>query len=99
MPCVQLPEKFEEDDKILITDPMLATGGTIIQAIEECIKRGAKNSNIRIIAVVCAPPALKKLSEKYTGLRVYAAMIDEDLNDQGYIVPGLGDAGDRSYNT
>mmetsp|Transcript_6702 Transcript_6702/g.24824 ORF Transcript_6702/g.24824 Transcript_6702/m.24824 type:complete len:293 (-) Transcript_6702:1386-2264(-) len=95
----KLPEKFEEDDKILITDPMLATGGTIIQAIEECIKRGAKNSNIRIIAVVCAPPALKKLSEKYTGLRVYAAMIDEDLNDQGYIVPGLGDAGDRSYNT
>ena len=62
---------------------MIATGGTLIQAIEECIKRGAKNSNIRVACVVAAPPALTKLSEKYTGLRLYAAMIDEELNEQG----------------
>jgi uracil phosphoribosyltransferase len=51
------------------------------------------------VAAVAAPPALKKLSEKFPGLRVYVGMIDEELNEKGYIVPGLGDAGDRSFGT
>lgn len=67
--------------------------------MDELLKRGASDSNIRIIAAVAASPALSKLSDKYKGLRVYAGMIDAEVNDQGYIVPGLGDAGDRGYAT
>ena len=68
---------------------MLATGGTIVQAIDECIARGANVKNIRIVCAVTCPPALTILSEKYPGLRVYAAMIDEELNDDAvHHVPG-----------
>ena len=95
----KLPEKFAEGQRVLISDPMLATGGTIVQAIDECVARGADVKNIRIVCVVTCPPALTILSDKYPGLRVYAAMIDEELNDQGYIVPGLGVAGDRAFGT
>ncbi|KAG0558267.1 hypothetical protein M758_10G013600 [Ceratodon purpureus] len=95
----KLPEKFEEGARILVADPMLATGGTIVSALEEILKRGADISLIRVVAAVAAPPALKLLSEKFPGLRVYVGMIDEELNEKGYIVPGLGDAGDRSFGT
>lgn len=95
----KLPERFVEGQRILISDPMLATGGTMVQAIDECVARGADVSNIRIVCVVTCPPALTILSDKYPGLRLYAAMIDEELNDDGYIMPGLGDAGDRAFGT
>jgi len=95
----KLPKKFSEDAQVLISDPMLATGGTIAAAVEEIISRGASPKNIRIICVVASPPALTILSERFPGLRVYAAMIDEVVNDAGYIVPGLGDAGDRAFGT
>jgi|TARA_B110000003_G_scaffold274484_1_gene314569 uracil phosphoribosyltransferase len=95
----KLPASFAEDAQVLISDPMLATGGTIVAAVEEIVSRGASPSNIRIICVVASPPALTQLSERYPGLRVYAAMIDEVLNDDGYVVPGLGDAGDRAFGT
>ena len=95
----KLPKQFDEGQRVLICDTMLATGGTIVQAIDECIARGANVKNIRIVCAVTCPPALTILSEKYPGLRVYAAMIDEELNDDGYIVPGLGDAGDRAFGT
>ena len=95
----KLPERFAEGQRILITDPMLATGGTMVQAIDECVARGADVRNIRIVCVVTCPPALTILSDKYPGLRLYAAMIDEELNDEGYIMPGLGDAGDRAFGT
>ncbi len=95
----KLPEKFPENSRILILDPMLATGGTIELALEEAIKRGAKPELIRIISVVAAPPALQKLSAGYPSLQIYSAMIDEEVNDAGFILPGLGDAGDRSFGT
>lgn len=95
----KLPGKFLEGQRVLISDPMLATGGTMEKAIDECVARGAKVSNIRVVCVVACPPALSLLSNKFPGLRVYAAMIDEELNDQGYIIPGLGDAGDRAFGT
>ena len=95
----KLPKQFSEDQRVLISDPMLATGGTMEKAINECIARGAKVGNIRVVSVVACPPALTVLSEKFPGLRVYTAMIDEELNDQGYIIPGLGDAGDRAFGT
>lgn len=95
----RLPDKFAPDTRILITDPMLATGGSIMSAMEELVSRGANPALVRIISVVAAPPALQKLSAAYEGLVVYTACIDEGLNDRGYIVPGLGDAGDRAFGT
>jgi len=95
----KLPASFSPDDKIIVCDPMLATGGTMLAAMEEITSRGASPSNIRIICIVTAPPALKILSEKYPGSKIYTAMIDAEVNDQGFIVPGLGDAGDRAFGT
>ncbi len=95
----RLPERFAPQTRILITEPMVATGGTMLATLGELIQRGADPELIRIIAVVTAPPALQKLAEAYPALKIYAAMIDEGLNDRGYIVPGLGDAGDRAFGT
>lgn len=95
----KLPKAFTPEDRVLITDPMLATGGSIIAALEEIVKRGADPTMIRIVAVVASPPALKKISDAFPGLRVYTAMIDPEVNEHGFIVPGLGDAGDRAYGT
>jgi uracil phosphoribosyltransferase len=95
----KLPERMSPETRVLITDPMLATGGSMVAALAEIVKRGVDPANIRIVAVVAAPPALQKLSADYPSLSVYTAAIDEGLNDQGYIVPGLGDAGDRTYGT
>ena len=95
----KLPARFADDAQVLISDPMLATGGTIVAAVNEIISRGASAKNIRIVCVVACPVALTALSERFPGLRVYAAMIDEELDDNGYIVPGLGDAGDRAFGT
>jgi uracil phosphoribosyltransferase len=95
----KLPETFAPQTRILVCDPMLATGGSIMAAMAELIKRQAEPELIRIIGVVAAPPALQKLAETYPALQIYTATIDESLNDIGYIVPGLGDAGDRSFGT
>lgn len=95
----KLPNQFQPNTHVLITDPMLATGGSMMLAMAELIKRGVDPALTRIISVVAAPPALQKLSASYPSLTIYTAMIDEIVNDQGYIVPGLGDAGDRSFGT
>jgi uracil phosphoribosyltransferase len=95
----KLPEKFAPETRVLITEPMLATGGSIMAAMAQLTQRGVDPALTRIISVVVAPPALQKLAAVYPGLIVYTATIDETLNDQGYIVPGLGDAGDRIFGT
>lgn len=95
----KFPEKFDPQTRILITDPMLATGGSMMTVMQELTQRGADPSLIRIIAVVAAPPALQQLSNSFPGLVIYTATIDEGLNEKGYIVPGLGDAGDRTFGT
>ena len=95
----KLPKKFNEETRIVILEPMLATGGSIMMAMEEVTQRGVKPDLIRIISIVAAPPALRQLSENYPGLEIYKAMIDEGLNSKGYIVPGLGDGGDRAFGT
>ncbi|NEO33350.1 MAG: uracil phosphoribosyltransferase [Symploca sp. SIO3C6] len=95
----KLPKQFEPQTRVLITDPMLATGGTMMMAMSELIKRGVNPALTRIVSVVAAPPALQKLGTQYPSLTIYTAMIDEELNSQGYIVPGLGDAGDRLFGT
>ena len=95
----KLPEQLSNQTKVLILEPMLATGGSIMMAMAEVVSRGVAPANIRIVSIVAAPPALQKLSEKYPNLQIYTAIIDEGINDRGYIVPGLGDAGDRSFGT
>lgn len=69
------------------------------QVLDDIVARGADISNVRVVSVVAAPPALTKLSERYPGLKVYSAMIDAEVNEQGFIIPGLGDAGDRAFGT
>ncbi|CAA9301091.1 Uracil phosphoribosyltransferase [uncultured Coleofasciculus sp.] len=95
----KLPKDFNPNTRVIITDPMLATGGSIMLAMAELTQRGIDPALVRIISVVAAPPALQKLSSGYPSLTLYTAMIDEGLNSKGYIVPGLGDAGDRSFGT
>lgn len=95
----KLPDKFAEGSKVFVVDPMLATGGTIVAALNLLKDRGVGNKQIRVISAVAAPPALQKLSEQFPGLHVYTGIIDPTVNDKGFIIPGLGDAGDRSYGT
>ncbi|PWA68311.1 uracil phosphoribosyltransferase [Artemisia annua] len=95
----KLPDKFSEGTRVFIVDPMLATGGTIVTAIDLVKERGVDNQHIKVVSAVACPPALQKLSEKYPGLHVYAGIIDPTLTDKGMIIPGLGDAGDRSFGT
>jgi uracil phosphoribosyltransferase len=95
----KLPAAFESQTRVLITEPMLATGGSIMAAMGELTQRGIDPGLVRIISAVTAPPALQRLSAEYPGLQIYAAAIDETLNEHGFIVPGLGDAGDRAFGT
>ncbi|MEA5536213.1 uracil phosphoribosyltransferase [Crocosphaera sp. XPORK-15E] len=95
----KLPEQFKPETQIIVLEPMLATGGSIMTAMAEITKRGGDPALMRIISIVAAPPALQQLSQHYPSLTIYTAIIDEGINDQGYIVPGLGDAGDRAFGT
>ncbi|MBD1936787.1 uracil phosphoribosyltransferase [Microcoleus sp. FACHB-68] len=95
----KLPARLDPKTRVLISEPMLATGGTMMATMAELTQRGVDPSLIRIISVVTAPPALQQLSVAYPNLNVYTAAIDEGLNAQGFIVPGLGDAGDRTFGT
>ncbi len=95
----KLPPSFPPNSHVIIAEPMLATGGSIMVAMHELTSRGVDPSLIRIISIVAAPPALKQLAENYPSLHIYTAMIDEEVNDRGFIVPGLGDVGDRSFGT
>ena len=95
----KLPERFSPGTRVLILEPMLATGGSIMTAMTELTSRGADPGLMRIISIVAAPPALQKLNEKYNNLNIYTAIIDEGINNQGYILPGLGDVGDRCFGT
>ncbi|HBM79656.1 MAG: uracil phosphoribosyltransferase [Clostridiales bacterium] len=92
----KLPSDIGERD-IIVTDPMLATGGSSSDAIDLLKKKGAKN--IKLMCLIAAPEGLKYVTERHPDVEIFTAAIDERLNDQGYIVPGLGDAGDRLFGT
>ncbi len=92
----KLPNNISEY-KVFLVDPMLATGGSAIKAIEVIKERGAKD--IVFVCLISAPEGLEKLSETYPEIPIYTISIDEKLNSHGYIVPGLGDAGDRLFGT
>ncbi|MGT2887749.1 uracil phosphoribosyltransferase [Streptococcus didelphis] len=93
---VKLPEDINQR-QIFVVDPMLATGGSAILAVDSLKKRGA--TNIKFVCLVAAPEGVEKLQEAHPDVDIFTAALDEKLNDQGYIVPGLGDAGDRLFGT
>jgi len=82
---------------VFVLDPMLATGGSVAHAIEIVKKKGAKN--VRFLCVISCPEGVKYLQEAHPDVDIYTCVIDERLNELGYILPGLGDAGDRLYGT
>lgn len=90
------PKKLNRTRVILI-DPMLATGGSSSQALNFLKKKEAKD--IAFVCLVAAPEGIKKLLKEHPGVKIYGAAIDRQLNDKGYILPGLGDAGDRTFGT
>lgn len=92
----KLPSDIGERD-IIVTDPMLATGGSSADAITLLKNKGAKN--IKLMCLIAAPEGLKYVREQHPDVEIYTAAIDERLNEHGYIVPGLGDAGDRLFGT
>ena len=93
---VKLPSDLAERESIVV-DPMLATGGSAIEAIESIKKRGAVN--IKFMCLIAAPEGVEALKDAHPDVDIYIAALDEKLDDHGYIVPGLGDAGDRLFGT
>lgn len=85
------------NQEVIILDPMLATGGSAVEAVRSMIEAGAKS--VRFACLVAAPEGVATLSEAYPDVPIYAAALDRCLNDRGYILPGLGDAGDRMFGT
>jgi len=92
----KMPKDIADRD-IIIVDPMLATGGSADAAISEMKKRGCKN--IKLMVLVAAPEGIEYLTNKHPDVEIYAGAVDKCLNENGYIVPGLGDAGDRIFGT
>ncbi len=86
-----------ENREVIVLDPMLATGGSGIDAITMLKESGAKK--LKFLCIIAAPSGIKKMQEVHPDVSIYCAAIDEKLNDKGYIVPGLGDAGDRIFGT
>lgn len=98
-PCeyyCKLPDGIE-DKLVLVVDPMLATGGSAIDAIGLLKKRGCKN--IKFMAVIGAPEGVSRVAEAHPDVEIFVSTLDRCLNENGYILPGLGDAGDRLFGT
>ena len=92
----KLPTNIEQK-VVMVVDPMLATGGSACDAIKMLKKRGC--DKIKLLSIIAAPEGVKKVAENYPEVEVFVAMLDRGLNEHGYIVPGLGDAGDRIFGT
>lgn len=92
----KLPNDIEERE-VIVLDPMLATGGTVVEAIKLIKEKGVKC--IKYMCIIAAPEGIKAVTEAHPDVMVYCAALDEKLNEHCYIVPGLGDAGDRLFGT
>ena len=98
-PCeyyCKLPDAIEEK-LVLVVDPMLATGGSACDAIQKLKERGCKN--IKFMAVIGAPEGVSRVAEEHPDVHIFVSTLDRCLNEHGYILPGLGDAGDRLFGT
>ena len=92
----KLPHPIEER-LIVVTDPMLATGGSAVDAVNQIKKSGGKN--IKFMCIIAAPEGVKRLHEAHPDIQIYVGHLDRGLNENAYICPGLGDAGDRIFGT
>lgn len=92
----KIPADCSERD-VFVVDPMLATGGSSVAAIQMLKDRGVKN--IRFMCIIAAPEGIKRMQEAHPDVDIYVGALDDHLNENGYIVPGLGDAGDRIFGT
>ncbi|MEG0297189.1 MAG: uracil phosphoribosyltransferase [Clostridium sp.] len=92
----KLPQDISERD-VLVVDPMLATGGSAADALTMLKNKGARN--LRLVCLISSPEGIKLVKDQHPDVDIYVASIDEKLNEKGYIVPGLGDAGDRLFGT
>ncbi len=92
----KLPDDISKR-KVIIVDPMLATGGSALAAVS--ILKAKQVKNMKFVCVIAAPEGIKTLQEAHPDVEIYTAAIDDHLNEHGYIIPGLGDAGDRLFGT
>ena len=92
----KMPQDVAERD-VIIVDPMLATGGSAVAAVQFLKDEGVKN--IKLMCLIAAPEGVEAMQQAHPDVDIYAAALDDHLNDHGYIVPGLGDAGDRIFGT
>lgn len=97
----KVPMEVQDSHKfhIFITDPMLATGNSLIEAIKLYADKQIPVENIKVISIIAAPEGIANIQEKFPNVEIITAAIDSHLNEHGYIVPGMGDAGDRIFNT
>ena len=93
----QYPDLTDDERMALIVDPMLATGGSVIATIDLLKKAGC--SSIKVLVLVAAPEGIAALEKAHPDVELYTASIDQGLNEHGYIIPGLGDAGDKIFGT
>jgi uracil phosphoribosyltransferase len=104
-PTTKMPEEYyvnlpEPGGRLFILcDPMLATGNSAAHAVKVLVDRGVEEQNIRFLSLVAAPEGMRVFSDAHPGVAVYTASLDEKLNEKAYIIPGLGDAGDRLFGT
>jgi len=96
-----LPASFKSPKRtfIYLLDPMLATGGSAIAAVQMFTEMNIPQENITFVSLIASPEGIKRLTTKYDNINIVTASVDSGLNEIGYILPGLGDAGDRAFNT
>ena len=95
MNYVKIPE-IRPEDTVIVADPMIATGSTLIKVLDE-VKRYGRPKRLIVVGVLAAPEGIERIKEKHPEVEIFVAKVDRELNDKGYILPGLGDAGDRAF--
>ncbi|MDS0282512.1 uracil phosphoribosyltransferase [Haloarcula onubensis] len=95
---VKLPD-IAPDDTVIVADPMLATGSTMSAVLSHITEQGADPDDLVVLSAVAAPPGIVRVSESFPEVDLLTVAIDDELNEEGFIVPGLGDAGDRAFRT
>ena len=97
----KLPKTLKDAQKtyVFITDPMLATGNSLLETVNLYIEKGVPIENIKAISIISAPEGINNLHSHYPNLEIITATLDDYLDERGFIIPGLGDAGDRMFNT
>ncbi|AAL81365.1 uracil phosphoribosyltransferase [Pyrococcus furiosus DSM 3638] len=95
MNYIKIPQ-ITPEDTVIVADPMIATGSTLLRVLEEVKKYGTPKRTL-VVGVLAAPEGITRIKEKFPEVEIFVAKIDRELNDKGYILPGLGDAGDRAF--